>query len=131
VPSSGPGIAVALVVAALVVTVAITVLLRRDPGRVRHPGIVGSEVVVALALQLADGFVYRAPHVFQPEQPLGVGWSTAAILSAGVAFGPLGGAGVGVLLGAGRAVSSILNVGEPPTRRCSWLASPRSRRCRW
>jgi signal transduction histidine kinase len=79
-----------------------------------RPQVVGAEVLVAAALQLADGFVYRAPHVFQPEQPLGVGWPTAAILSAGVAFGPWVGAGVGVVLGAGRAVSSILNVGPQP-----------------
>jgi signal transduction histidine kinase len=109
-----PGVAVALVLAALVVTVWITVLLRRDPGRVCAPGVVGVEVGVALALQLADGFVYRAPHVFQPEQPLGVGWPTAAILSAGVALGPGVGAATGALVGAGRAVSSILHVGDPP-----------------
>ena len=40
-------------------------------------------MVVAFGLQIADGFVYRAPHVFQPEQPLGVGWPIAAILSVG------------------------------------------------
>jgi signal transduction histidine kinase len=109
-----PWVAVALVGAALVVTAWITLRLRRDAGSVCHPTVVGAEVLVAAALQVADGFVYRAPHVFQPEQPLGVGWPTAAILSAGVAFGPWVGAGVGVVLGAGRAVSSILNVGPQP-----------------
>jgi signal transduction histidine kinase len=106
-----PWVAVGLVGAALLVTVWITVRIGRDEGSVCRPTVVGSEVLVAVALQVADGFVYRAPHVFQPEQPLGVGWPTAAILSAGVAFGPWIGAGVGVVLGAGRAVSSILNVG--------------------
>jgi signal transduction histidine kinase len=109
-----PWLAVALVGAALVVTAWITVLLAREPGSVCRPSVVGAEVAVALGLQLADGFVYRAPHVFQPEQPLGVAWPTAAILSAGVAFGPWVGAGAGLLLGIGRAVSSILNVGPLP-----------------
>jgi signal transduction histidine kinase len=109
-----PWLAIALVGAAFVVTVWITVLLQREPGAVCRPSVVGSEVVVALGLQLADGFVYRAPHVFQPEQPLGVAWPMAAILAAGVAFGPWVGAGAGLLLGIGRAVSSILNVGPLP-----------------
>jgi signal transduction histidine kinase len=117
-----PWVAVALVGAALLVTVWITVLLRRDDGTVCRPQVVGAEVVVAFGLQLADGFVYRAPHVFQPEQPLGVAWPTAAILSAGVAFGPWVGAGVGLLMGAGRALSSILNVGPQPADAVVFVA---------
>ncbi len=111
-----PLIAVALVGAALLVTVVATLRLRGDARRVMAAPLVGAEVAVALGLQLADGWVYRAPHVFQPEQPLGVGWPTAAILSAGVAFGPWVGAGTGVLLGFGRAVSSTLAV-EPAVGR--------------
>jgi signal transduction histidine kinase len=106
--------AVLLVLAALAVTVWITLLLQRDVARVCRPQVLGAEVAVAMALQLADGFVYRQPHVFQPEQPLGVAWPTAVILSVGIAAGPWVGAGVGVLLGVARAVSSILNVGEQP-----------------
>jgi signal transduction histidine kinase len=109
-----PALAIALVLAALAVTVWITLRLRRDEAAVCSPRVVGAEVAVALALQVADGFVYRAPHVFQPEQPLGVAWPTAAVLSTGVAFGPWVGAGAGAAMGVGRAVSSILNVGEQP-----------------
>ncbi len=107
-----PVVAVGLVLAALGVTVWLTILGRRDHRRLAHPTSVGVEVGVGLALQLADGFVYRAPHVFAPEQPLGVAWPIAGALAAGVAFGPAGGAATGVLLGAGRAVSSTLNA--PP-----------------
>jgi signal transduction histidine kinase len=110
-----PLVAVTLVVAALIVTIWATTRLRGDARRAAAPEVVGAEVAVALALQLADGFVYRAPHVFQPEQPLGVGWPTAAILSAGVAFGPWAGVGAGVLLGLGRAVSSVLTVAPSGT----------------
>lgn len=70
---------------------------------------------MALALQLADGFVYRSGHIFSGQQPLGVGWPLASILAAGVALGPGIGAVTGVLLGVGRAGSSILNVVQDPT----------------
>jgi signal transduction histidine kinase len=108
-----PWVAVGLVAAALVVTLWITVRLEAG-GDVRRPHVVGAEVAVAVALQIADGFVYRAPHVFQPEQPLGVAWPLAAVLSAGVAFGPWVGAGAGVVVGLGRAASSVLHVGPQP-----------------
>jgi signal transduction histidine kinase len=107
-----PVLAVGLVLAALAVTAWITVLLRRDEAAVRRPAVVGAEISVALALLLADGFVYRAPHVFQPEQPLGVAWPTAVILSVGIAFGAWGGAATGLVFGVARAVSSVVNVGE-------------------
>jgi signal transduction histidine kinase len=105
-----PVAAVVLVGVALGVTVWLTSLLRRAPERLVSGRVVGVEVGVAFALQLADGFVYRAGHVFTPEQPLGVAWPLASVLAAGVAFGPFVGAGTGLLLGAGRATSSTLNV---------------------
>lgn len=109
-----PGVAVGLVLAALAVTVWVTVLQRRDPARPATPVTVGVEVGVGLSLQLADGFVYRAPHVFAAEQPLGVAWPIAGALAAGVAFGPVGGAATGIVLGLGRATSSVLNAPPVP-----------------
>jgi signal transduction histidine kinase len=105
-----PVVALTLVLAALAVTVWQTGLLRRDPMRLLSTPVVGVEVGVALALQLADGFVYRAGHVFSTEQPLGVGWPIAAVLSAGIAFGPAVGAATGAAAGLARAVSSTVNV---------------------
>ncbi len=103
-----PAVAVVLVAAALVVTVWSTRQLVADPRRALAPRVVGAEVAVALALQVADGLVYRAPHVFTTQQPLGVAWPVAAILSAGVAFGPLLGIAAGVGVGVARGVSSVL-----------------------
>ncbi len=105
-----PRTAVLLVALAGVVTLWLTWLLRRDPQRLVGRGAVGVEVGVAVALQLADGFVYVAPHVFTARQPLGVAWPTASVLAAGVALGPVVGAATGALLGGARAVSSIVNV---------------------
>lgn len=108
-----PAAAVLLLGAALAVTVWATALLRRAPDRLCTPQVVGVEVGVALALQLADGFVYRSPHVFSGAQPLGVAWPIAAVLSAGIAFGPVTGAVTGIAVGFGRAVSSLLHAPAP------------------
>ncbi len=105
-----PRTATALVLAALAVTVWLTLLLRRAPDRLVTAPVLGVELAVAMGLQLADGFVYRAPHVFTTEQPLGVGWPLAAVLAAGVALGPLAGGVTGLAIGAMRAVSSVVNV---------------------
>jgi len=110
-----PGVAVTLVVLALAVTAWTSMLLRRDHARLCRPPAVGAEIAVALALQVADGFVYRQSHVFSGEQPLGVAWPIAGVLASGIAFGPLAGAGTGVVIGLGRAVSSFAYAPEPTT----------------
>lgn len=104
--------AVGLVAAALVVTVLETAWLRRDPARLLSPAAIGTELTVGAGLLLADGFVYDRLHVFSEEQPLGVAWPLAGVLTAGVALGPVGGAGAGLVMGTARALSSILNA--PP-----------------
>ncbi len=113
-----PGTAFSLVALAGIVSAWSTWSLRADPARLLRGPVVGAEVGVALALLLADGFVYAAPHVFTSQQPLGVAWSLAGLLAAGVAFGPVVGAATGVALGAARATSSLLNV-VPATE--AWL----------
>jgi signal transduction histidine kinase len=105
-----PGLAVALVVAAFLVTVWLTVLARVAPTRLLAHSTIAVEVVVAVALQAADGVVYRSGHVFTPSPALGVAWPIAAALASGVALGPLGGVVVGIALGAARAASSVLAV---------------------
>lgn len=113
-----PVTAFTLVALAGAVTAWSTWSLRTDPARLLRGPVVGVEVGVALALLLADGFVYAAPHVFTSQQPLGVAWSLAGLLAAGIAFGPVVGAVTGVALGAARATSSILHV-VPATE--AWL----------
>lgn len=113
-----PFLAVALVGAALVVTVWLTALASTDPARLLAPSTIGVEVAVAVALQTADGFVYRTGHVFTPEPSLGVAWPIAGALASGVALGPAAGVVVGIALGAGRAVSSTLAVDPGPD---AWL----------
>ena len=109
-----PTTAGVLVGAAGLVTLWLTWLLVTAPHRLVRGSTVGVEVGVGVALQLADGFVYASPHVFTTQQPLGVAWPIAGVLAAGVALGPTAGALTGVLLGAARAVSSILHVVPAP-----------------
>jgi signal transduction histidine kinase len=113
-----PLLAVALVGAALMVTVWLTVLASPDPARLLAPSTIGVEVAVAVALQTADGFVYRTGHVFTPEPALGVAWPIAGAFASGVALGPAAGVAVGIALGAGRAVSSTLALVPGPD---AWL----------
>lgn len=105
-----PRTATALVLSAGIVTVWLTWQLARDPAPLLRGPAVGVEVGTAVVLQLADGYVYAAPHVFTAKQPLGVAWPLAGILVSGVAFGPLVGSATGVVLGLARSVSSIANV---------------------
>lgn len=99
-----PLLAVGLAGAALVVTVASTLLLRTEPDRLLSLPVIGIEVAVAVALSVGDGIAYAAPH----PQSLGSAWPLAGILTAGVAFAGRGGAAAGVLVGLGRLVGSVL-----------------------
>lgn len=101
--------AVALVGAALAITVLTTVLLRRHPARLLHPAVVLGELAVGAALLVGDGIVYEEGHVFSTQQSLGVAWPLFGVLSAGVAFGALGGAAAGTAVGAARLVGTLSN----------------------
>jgi signal transduction histidine kinase len=103
-----PVAAFLLIGTAFVVTVWLTGLLQAAPERLTGPVAVGIETGVAMSLQLADGAVYRAPHVFTPQPSLGVGWPLASVLMAGMAFGPTIGTSTGAAIGLARAISATL-----------------------
>lgn len=102
--------AVLLIAVALLVTIAATLQLRRPDARPLPPWLVAVEVAVAATLQVADGFVYDSGHVFSSEQSLAVAWPLAGVLAAGISGGPWPGLAAGLLMGGGRAVSSLLNL---------------------
>ncbi len=104
-----PVLAVALVGAALAVTVVDTALLRRDPSRLMTAGPVLVELGVGMALLVCDGLVYGEQHAFSTSQSLGSVWPLAGILGAGVAAGPVAACGAGVVLGLGRVTAVLLN----------------------
>ena len=102
-----PGVALVLVAAALGVTVADTLLLRTDADRLLRPVVVGTELAVAIALSVADPLAYVDGH----SQSLGSAWPLAGILTAGIAFGAVGGAGAGVVVGLARLGGDLVATG--------------------
>lgn len=102
-----PGVALVLVAAALAVTVADTLLLRSDPERLLRPAVIGTELVVAVALSVADPIAYADGH----SQSLGSAWPLAGILSAGIAGGAVAGAGAGVVVGLARLGGDLVAAG--------------------
>ncbi len=102
-----PGVALVLVVAALAVTVADTLLLRTGPDRLLRPVVIATELVVAIALSVADPIAYADGH----SQSLGSAWPLAGILTAGIAFGASGGAGAGIVVGLARLAGDLVATG--------------------
>jgi signal transduction histidine kinase len=101
--------AVALVGAALAVTVLTTTLLRVRPAQLLHPAVVLTELAVGVGLLVGDGIVYEEGHVFSTQQSLGVAWPLFGVLSAGVAFGAVGGAVAGTAVGLARLAGTLSN----------------------
>src|SRR5881394_4011556 len=104
-----PWLAVALVVAALAFTAAATWLVRQRPESLLTAPLVITELVLAVALVVGDGWAYGAGHAFSTSQSLGSVWPLVAVLSTGVAFGAGWGAVAGAALGAGRLAATLGN----------------------
>jgi signal transduction histidine kinase len=104
-----PWLAAGLVAAALAFTAACTYLWQRRPATLVHPGMVAAELAIGAALLVADGLVRPTGTVFSTGQSLGSVWPLTGVISAGIVFGPWGGALAGVVLGACRYVSTVLN----------------------
>lgn len=114
-----PGLGVALLAVALVITSAATVAsIRRRPA-LFHPGAVLAELAVGVALLLADGAVYQREH----SQSLGSAWPIAGVLMAGVLAGPVGGAGAGVILGFSRWLGDVWAPYVPPASSLALVSS--------
>lgn len=104
-----PGLAAALVGAALVVTALDTSLWRTDPRRLVGPAPIVAELTVGAALVALDGLARHSGTAFSPDQSIGSVWPLVGILSAAVAFGPALGGAAGVAMGVARVVSTALN----------------------
>jgi len=96
-----------LVGAALVLSAALAWGARQRPLALLHPATVAVEVVLAAALNAADGWVFRDEH----DQSLVSAWPLAGVLAAGIAGGPVGGGAAGLAMGAARAIGSLTGDG--------------------
>jgi signal transduction histidine kinase len=102
-------LAYGLAAAALLVTVMATWRLQINPlGLLALPGLV-LELLVGTCISLADGWSYEPGHAFSSAQSLGGAWPLAGVLTAGVAWGPIGGGVAGIIIGAARAGSDFAN----------------------
>jgi signal transduction histidine kinase len=103
-PEARPWLALLLVGAALVVTVADTALLTADPARLLTLPVVAAEVAVACAIEGGDQLVYNGvPH----PQTLSSAWPLAGVLMAGIAFRWRGGVLAGVAVGVARGLGDV------------------------
>ena len=106
-----PNLAVAAVVATGVVTVITSVSLRHETWQpALRTGLVGAEVLVAVAVVAADGWVDQGRLT---GQTLAGSWPIPCILVAAVAGGVVWGIGAGVLLSAARAVAVTVSGTAP------------------
>ena len=104
----------AIVFAAIVATAVVTgadqlVLIGGRWERALRPGLIGSEVVVAALVVVADGWVHQAQAT---GQTLAGTWPLPAVLAASVAGGVAGGVGVGALLGGARFAAVVVAAGH-------------------
>lgn len=104
-----PWLAYLLVTLAFFFTATCTVVWQRNSRALLHPGVIGTELLIGAALLVFDGLVRSPGTVFSTGQSLGSVWPLTGVISAGVAFGPWGGAGAGFLLGGARYLSTVLN----------------------
>src|SRR5690606_23945441 len=95
-PGARPWLALALVGAALLVTVADTALLSVDASRLLTLPVIVAEVAVAAALEIGDELAYNG--VSHP-QSLASAWPLAGVMTAGIAFRARGGVLAGATIG--------------------------------
>ncbi len=101
--------------ATLGLTIVSTILVRRSPETLLHVGFVAVEVGFAVGLSIVDGYVFRPGHVFAATQSIATQWPLIAAATAGVAFGPIIAALLGLLVGPAELGGAILNDHEPWT----------------
>ena len=107
-PQARTWLALALVGAALLVTVVDTVLLSAAPARLLTLPVIVAEVAVAIGLEVGDQLAYNG--VAHP-QSLSSAWPLAGVMTAGIAFRARGGVLAGVAIGVGRGVGRMLGPG--------------------
>lgn len=104
-----PWLALTLVGAAFLFTVLTTVWMGPSRERLLSRPLLATELAIAIALVLCDGWAYGAGHPFKTSQTLGSVWPLAAVLSIGLAAGVGPGAVAGALLGLARVGATLAN----------------------
>ncbi|MGH9209777.1 MAG: sensor histidine kinase [Acidimicrobiales bacterium] len=117
-PTGRAWLAYTLAGAALAVTVGVTLLLRREPGRLVTLPVLAAELAVAFALGVGDQLAYND---IDHAQSLASTWPLAGIFTAGIAFGGPGGLLAGAAVGAGHLVGEQFDPAFTWGQRIQWV----------
>src|SRR5262245_6303018 len=108
-----PAVAWLLIGVALAWTIAATVLMERNPHTLERFPAIACELAIGMALGFGGGVVYthtqKASEAFSSVRTIGFAWPLAGIISAGIVYGGLAGAGAGVLVAIPRFFAPIAN----------------------
>jgi signal transduction histidine kinase len=86
-----------------------TYAVRTDPERLFGTPFLVVEAALAVGLSIIDGWVFEPGHVFEVSQSLATQYPLIAVVSIGLARGPLIAGGVGMLIGPAEWLGAALN----------------------
>lgn len=83
--------------------------VRTDPNQLFDTRFLVVEGILAVGLSVVDGWVFEPGHVFEVSQSLATQYPLIAVVSIGLARGPIVAGGVGLLLGPAEWAGAVLN----------------------
>jgi signal transduction histidine kinase len=86
-----------------------TAIVRTDPSRVFGTPFLVVEAALAVGLSVIDGWVFEPGHVFEVSQSLATQYPLIAVVSIGLARGPIIAGAVGLLIGPAEWLGAVLN----------------------
>ena len=104
-----PLVAWGCVVAVAAVAAWATWAVRTDPNRLFGTRFLMVEGALAIGLSVIDGWVFEPGHVFEVSQSLATQYPLIAVVSIGLARGPVVAGAVGLLLGPAEWAAAVLN----------------------
>jgi signal transduction histidine kinase len=104
-----PFVAWLCVVAVAVVAAWSTWAVRAEPVRLFDTRFLAVEATLAIGLSIIDGWVFEPGHVFEVSQSLATQYPLIAVVSIGLARGPIVAGAVGLLIGPAEWAGAVLN----------------------
>jgi signal transduction histidine kinase len=83
--------------------------VRTNPSSLLSPAFLAVEGTLGIALGIIDGWVFEPGHVFEVSQSLATQYPLIAVVSIGLARGPVVAAGYGLLIGPAEWLGAVLN----------------------
>jgi len=104
-----PAVAWLSVVAVAAAAAWSTYAVRTDPQRLFGTPFVVAEASLAIGLSILDGWVFEPGHVFEVSQSLATQYPLIAVVSIGLARGPIVAGALGLLIGPAEWIGAVLN----------------------